>query len=347
MIRTRRLTTLTVGILVALPAAASATVNCPSQPTLNAWAGSQKVLTMAPCTSSIGAPVVYSITSAPAKGSAALPGADGTFTFTATRDPGGNDPIGPDSVTFRAVDSDPTPALAVVPISIGPAPVVNTTFKAKDLAPDTALDDGRPTFDVFYRTPVTATSTLTDPTPGTPLAAFDVRFRSGLGVARQAPTNAAGRVTTKFTPLVSDEYAFDAPALRGSLVEGYVLWVAPDWKLASTFPVQHRKFVISGRLLAKKSARTKGSYVRFQRKRGSKWVTVVSKVPVSASMTFTVKVSRAGYAGKRVRFRYVSKNVDYIGSSFAFTITAAKRRAHLAGRASTRFGAVGVRRATR
>ncbi len=194
---------------------------------------------------------------------------------------------------------------------------------------------------------MTATSTLTDPTPGTPLAAFNVRFRSGLGVAKQAPTNAAGRVATKFKPLVSDEYAFDVPTIKGSFVDGYVFWVAPDWKLASTFPVKNRKFVISGRLLAKKSARTRGSYVRFQRKKGSKWVTVVSKVPVSSAMTFTVKVSRANYAGKRVRFRYVSKNLDYIGSSFAFTVKAATPKARVSSRAGTGYGTAGVRRATR
>ena len=85
--------------------------------------------------------------------------------------------------------------------------------------------------------------------------------------------------------------------------------------------------MISGRLLAKKSARTKGSFVRFQRKKGTKWITVVSKVPVTASMTFSVKVSRASYAGKRVRFLYVSKTDDYIGSSYAFTIKAAKPKA--------------------
>lgn len=85
--------------------------------------------------------------------------------------------------------------------------------------------------------------------------------------------------------------------------------------------------------------------MRFQRRQGSKWVTVVSKLPVSTSMTFTVKVSRARYAGQRVRFRYVSKNIDYIGSSFTFTIKAAKPKARLAGRSS--FSAVGVRRATR
>ena len=289
--------------------------------------------------------LVYSVATAPLKGTATAPGVDGKFVFTGTFNPNGSDPIGADSVTFNVVDADlGVPVSVLVPISIGPAPEINTTFKAKDLAPDATLQDGRPTFDVFYKTPVTATSLVTDPTPGTPLAAFSVRFRSGLGAVKQAPTNASGKVVTKFIPLVSDEYAFDVPSLPGSFVEGYVFWVAPDWKLATTFPVKNRKFVISGRLLAKKSARTKGSYVRFQRKKGTKWITVVSKVPVAAAMTFTVKVSRANYAGKRVRFVYVSKNEDYIGSTYTFTIKAAKPKS---GRVATSFGAVGVRRATR
>ncbi|MDX6376797.1 MAG: hypothetical protein QOE98_1100 [Gaiellaceae bacterium] len=331
MLRTRRLTVLTVGILAALPAAASAAVTCPVQPApLAAWAGSPKALTLAlPCTSTTGT-VVYTHVTAPQYGTVTVPTAAGAFTFTGTFNPNGSDPTGPDSVTFSATDSDPTPANVIVPISIGPAPVVSTIFKAADLQPDQPLQDGRPTFDVFYKVPVTATSTLVDPAPepDAPLAGFKIRFHSGLGALVQTPTNAAGKAVTNFTPLVSDEYSFNVPALPGTFFEGYVLWVAPDWKIASRFPVKNKKFVIAGRLLAKKSARTKGSYVRFQRRKGSKWVTVVSKVPVSSAMTFSVKVSRAAYLNKKVRFLYVSKNVDYIGSNYSFTIRAAKPKSH-------------------
>jgi hypothetical protein len=327
MIRLRRFTALSVTIL-ALPAAANAAVTCPAQPTLNAWAGSAKVLTMTPCSGTNGAVVYAVVAPLAAKGTASAPAADGRFTFTATFNPSGADPTGADTVEITATDGDgPGGAATVpVPITIGPAPVVDTTFTAPDLQPDATLQDGRRTFDVFYKTNVTATANLSDPTAAAPLAAFGVRFRSGRGVNRTANTNTFGDARFSFRPLVTDQYAFDVPALKGTFSDGFVFWVAPDWKIAKRFPVKNKKFVIGGRLLAGKSARTKGSYVQFQRRKGTKWLVVVRKVAVAANMTFSVRVSRAAFSGKTVRFRYVSKNADYIGSSFKFTITAPKPR---------------------
>jgi hypothetical protein len=338
MTRLRRTAALAVIALAGLPAVASATVtSCPApHPTLNAWAGSPKTLTITPCTSNTpGATFTYAVgpPSPSPLGTVTVPGADGTFVFTGTYNPDGSDPTGNDTVNFTADDDGAgpnAPFAFAVPISVKAAPVVNTTFTGKDLQPDTALTDGRLTYDVFYKTPVTATATLTDPTPVAPLAAFAVRFRSGLGAVKtSAPTNAAGRAGITFTPLVTDEYAFDVPALPGTYSDGFVFWVAPDWKIAKTFPVKNKKFVISGRLLANKSVRSKSSYVRFQRKQGTKWVTVISRVPISPALTFTVKVKRSGYVGKRVRFVYVSKNADYIGSIYSFTIKV-KPRVHSA-----------------
>jgi hypothetical protein len=340
MTRLRRIAALAVIALAGLPAAAGAAVTCPAQPPLNAWAGSPKTLTIVPCTSSVALPVTYTAAlPAPALGTATVPGADNTFIFTGTFNPNGSDPIGADTVNFTADDDGAganPPVTFAVPISVNAAPVVSTTFTGKDLEPDMALEDGRPTFDVFYKTLVTATSTLTDPTPVAPLAAFTVRFRSGVGAVKTAPTNAAGKAVFTFTPLVSDEYDFGVPALPGTYRDGFVLWVAPDWKIARTFPVKNKKLVISGRLLAGKSVRSKGSYVRFQRRKGTKWVTVISRVPVTSALTFSVKVKRSAYLGKRVRFVYVSKNVDYIGSIYSFTIRAKKPQAH--GRASADLG---------
>jgi hypothetical protein len=269
--------------------------------------------------------VTYALVTAPTIGTATLPAADGSFTFTGNFVATG-DPVGADSVTFSADDADPAgPTNVTVPITVGAAPVITYDVAGTDLQPDVALKDGRQTFDVFYKTVVTFTSTLTDPTPQTPLAGFAVRWRNGLGAPpKQAVTDANGHAVFKFAPLVTDEYAFNAPTLPGTFFEGLVLWVAPDWKIARKFPVKNKKYVISGRLLAGKSARTRGSFVRFQRKKGSKWITVIAKLPISKTMTFTARVPRAANAGKRVRFLYVSKNDDYIGSSYEFTIAVKK-----------------------
>ena len=326
MIRLRRITALAVCTMAALPAAASAAVTCPpTQTGVNAWAGSPKTLTFAPCTSALG-PVTYTVVAPLAtKGTATAPAAGGsTFVFTGTLGPNGVDPTGADTVNLSASDGSATLGAASIPISIGAAPVTETTFAGNDIEPDTPLQDGRRTFTVFYKTTITATSNLTDPTPATPLSAFSVRFRSGIGVTKTAATNLAGNALFTFRPLVTDEYAFDVPALPGSFIEGYVFSVAPDWKITAPFPVRNKKYVISGRLLAGRSARTKGSYVRFQRKRGTNWITVVSKVPVSSAMTFSVKVSKSAYTGKTVRFLYFSKNDDYIHSIYRFTIKAGK-----------------------
>jgi len=258
-----------------------------------------------------------------------------TFVFTGTFNPSGSDPTGADSVTLSATDGSAVTATATIPISIGGAPVIDTTFTGKDVLVDAPLADFRRTYDVFYKTVVTATSNLSDPTPPyAPLAAFSLRFRSGLGINVAHNTNGAGNAIFTVRPLVSDEYDFDVLSLPGTFHDGFVLWIAPDWKIASRFPIKKRKYVISGRLLANKSARTKGSFVSFQRKKGTKWITVIRKVPVSTAMTFTVKVSRAAFVGKTVRFYYTSKNVDYIDSSFRFKIVT-KRSAAPAARIST------------
>src|SRR3954452_4741060 len=101
MRRMRRLTALTVGILAALPAAASAAVTCPPQPTLDVWAGSPKTVTMVPCTSDVAAPVTYTVVTAPVNGTATTPAADGKFVFTGKFVATG-DPTGPDFVTYSA-----------------------------------------------------------------------------------------------------------------------------------------------------------------------------------------------------------------------------------------------------
>ena len=291
--------------------------------------------------------MTYTVLTAPVNGTATTPAADGKFVFTGKFVATG-DPTGPDSVTYSATDGLTTMPVTV-PVVIRDAPIITYDVAARDLQPDITLKDGRKTFDIFYKTPATFTATLTDPTPGTPLAGFALKWRNGRGAPlKQATTNAAGDAVFKFTPLLTDEYAFNAATLPGTFFEGLVLWVAPDWKIASRFPVKNKKYVINGRLLAGKSARAKGAFVRFQRKKGSKWITVVSKIPISKAMTFTAKVSRSANAGKRVRFLYVAaKNVDYIGSSFAFTIlSTVKPKAHaLTGRVATAFGAAGVRRA--
>ncbi len=332
MRRLRRIAAVAAVTLTALPAAASAAVTCPVQPPLNAWAGSPKTLTIAPCTGTNG-PVAYTVVSVvPAIGTATAPAASGSFVFTGSFVQAG-DPLGDVTLNLSAVDADAAPLPFSVPISINAAPELSTTFTGKDLQPDTTLapPDNRPTFDVFYKTPVTTTATLTDPTPGTPLAAFTVRLHSELNTVKTAPTNAAGKAVIKFTPLVTEAYDFGVPALPGTFLNGYVFWVAPDWKVAKTFPVKHKKYVISGRLLASKSARTKGSSIAFQRLKGKKWITVIRKVPISTSLTFTVKVSRSAFSGKTVRFVYTSKTVDYIGSSFRFTIKP-KVKAHVTSR---------------
>jgi hypothetical protein len=336
MIRLRRTAAFAVVTLAALPVAAHAAVTCPvTQPGVNAWAGSPKTLTFVPCTSDVG-PVTYAVV-APlaAKGTASTPAVDGTtFVFTGTFNPNGSDPTGADTVNLSATDGSITPGAVSIPISIGPAPVIDTTFTGKDVFVDAPLQDGRRTYDVFYKTVVTATSNLSDPTPPyAPLAAFSLRFRSGVGINLPHNTNGAGNAIFTARPLVTDEYDFDVPSLPGTFHDGFVLWIAPDWKIASRFPVKKRKYVISGRLLANKSARTKGSFVSFQRLKGKKWITVIRKVPVSTAMTFSVKVSRSAFVGKTVRFYYTSKNIDYIDSFYRFKIVT-KRSAAPAARIS-------------
>ena len=80
----------------------------------------------------------------------------------------------------------------------------------------------------------------------------------------------------KFTPLLTDEYAFNAATLPGPSSRASCCG-CPGLEDRVEVPVKNKKYVINGRLLAGKSARAKGAFVRFQRKKGSKWITVVSK----------------------------------------------------------------------
>ena len=112
MKRLRRFTALAVTISAVLPAAASAVVTtCPSQPTLNAWAGSPKALTIATCTTTNGDAVYTVVAPLAAKGTATAPNALGGFTFTGTFNPAGADPTGDNTVTLNAVDNDGAPGI--------------------------------------------------------------------------------------------------------------------------------------------------------------------------------------------------------------------------------------------
>ena len=211
-------------------------------------------------------------------------------------------------------------------ITIAPAPLLGTIFDAPSLQQDAPLQDGTPTFDVFYRDPTTLTSTLTDG-PVAPLAGFVVRHRGVPAAPKLVRTNAAGTTKLAFRPIKTDLVFLDVPALPGVLATGAVLFVAPDWSLNRRLPIRHKKFVITGRLLAEKFARARGT-LSFQRRQGSRWVNVTRKVKLSASLKFTVTLSTK-YSGKRARLVYTPRTVDYIASTFTFT---PKKKKRLAGR---------------
>ena len=139
-------------------------------------------------------------------------------------------------------------------------------------------------------------------------------------------TNAAGTTKLLFRPIKTDLVFLDVPELPGVFATGAVLFVAPDWSINKRLPIRHKKFVITGRLLAEKFARTRGT-LSFQRRKGTKWVNVTRRVKLSPSLRFTVTLSTK-FSGKRVRLVYTPKTVDYITSTFTFT----PKKKRLAGR---------------
>ncbi len=132
-------------------------------------------------------------------------------------------------------------------------------------------------------------------------------------------------------PIVSELLVFDVPSLQGVIPTAAILFVAPDWSVPKRVPIRRGKFVISGRLLAEKSAR-KGGTVRFQRRKGAKWITVTKRVPLTSALRFTVKLSTR-FSGKSTRLVYRPKSgSEYITSDFTFT----PRKKRLAGRLDVR-----------
>lgn len=322
MMRMRRIAVLTATISAALPGVAHGAVTCPTQTALPAWAGSPKALTLNPgCTSNVG-PVTYAITVNPAHGTATVPDAAGKFTFTGAFNNSGPDYVGADQFSVTASDGVDTQPATVL-ITIGAAPILDGSIDAASLTNRKPLTDGTPAFGVLYRDPVTVITRLLDGT--NPLAGFVVRMQGLPGAPVQKTTPANGTVTVVYKPVVSDLFQTDVPSLPGTFAAAAAIFVGPAWRVADTFPIRKGKFVISGRLLAQKSARTTGT-VKFQRRKGKKWVTVVSRVTVSRSMTFTIRVSRKANANKRVRFIYIPKSTsDYITSTDTFTISLSRK----------------------
>lgn len=208
-----------------------------------------------------------------------------------------------------------------------PGAVLHVAFKARGIPPGTPLRDGHRTFDVPYRTLVFATATVTDPTTGGALPGIAVRLSGELVAAGPAvPTGAGGSAALRLKPRVTGDYTFDVPSIAGTLAQHVTFRVAPDWKVARAFPVRHGKLVVSGRLLASRSARERGSYVKLQRRVQRRWVTV-RRLAISRALLVSARLPRSS-EGSRLRFVYVSKTDDYIGSSRAFTARAAKLAGH-------------------
>lgn len=219
-----------------------------------------------------------------------------------------------------------TALLAIVPATpatAAPAPVLHISFKARGIPAGTPLRDGHRTFDVAYRTLIFASATLTDPTTGAPLAGVPVRVTGDLAVKKpEAPTSAGGSALLRLRPRVTTAYAFDVPSSAGTVVQRVTFRVVPDWKVAAKFPVRRGKIVVSGRLLAGRSATARGSYVKLQRRTGKRWVTV-KRLALSGTLVVSARLSRS-FEGRKLRFVYISKTDDYIGSSRAFNVRVAK-----------------------
>jgi hypothetical protein len=315
---------------VLAPVAAQAAASCPiPQAQLVAWAGSARTLTLsASCMPGTGG-IHYAIAQKGGHGTATAPDpVTRKFVFTADFNPSAPDYVGPDQITVTATDDTPDPGVDfVVPIKIVAAPDLNGGIDAASLITDNSVPDTT-AFDVFYKDPTSLSATLTDSQPPAgPLAGFGVRFDGIPKGPRTVTTDAKGNAELVIRPLVSDLLVFDVPTLRGVIPTAAILFVAPDWSVPKKVPIRRGKFVISGRLLAEKSAR-KGGSVRFQRRRGTKWVTVTRSVRLSSTLRFTVKLSTR-FSGKRVRLVYrPKKGSEYITSTYTFT----PKKQRLAGR---------------
>ena len=219
-----------------------------------------------------------------------------------------------------------TALLAIVPATAAtaaPAPVLHISFKARGIPAGTPLRDGHRTFDVAYRTLIFATATLTDPATAAPLAGILVRLTpQPTAQSPEASTNAGGSAVLRLKPLVTGRYVFDVPSVAGTVAQRVTFRVAPDWKVAARFPVRRGKIVVSARLLALGSVRDFGSYVSLQRRIDRRWVTV-KRLAIARSLLVSARLPQS-YEGSKLRFVYVSKTDDYIGSSRAFTARVAK-----------------------
>jgi hypothetical protein len=317
---------LALTIMALAPTMAHAAVTCGPQARLTAWAGSSRGLQLTPdvCHTNLPAPakVTYSVLTSGQFGTATITDPSGKFTFAAQFNPAGADYTGPeDAVSFTASDGTLDTAALNVPITIAPAPLLFTMPDAPSLQEDAPVQ-GTPTWDVFYKDPTTLTSSLTDG-PVTPLPGYGVRHRGVPGGTKLVTTNAAGVTTLAFRPVSTQLLFLDVPALPGVLAAGGVLFVAPDWRLARRLPIRHRRFVITGRLVAERFARSRGT-VSFQRRQGTKWVNVTRKVKLSPSLRFTVTLSTK-FSGTKVRLVYTPRTPDYITSTFTFTPKLKKR----------------------
>jgi hypothetical protein len=306
-------------VAVLLPSSAGAMPICTTaQAQLFAWAGSPKTLTLSPPCTGTGT-VKYVVKTQGAHGTATAPNAAGTFVFNATgKNPDGTFFIGADQVTFTASDS--TPGTVDLPVNIGidDPPAMSVLLGALGIERDDDLPDGTPAFDMFYRDTLTITATLTDRnvTPFAPLANFAIRF-AGLPGSRQVVTGADGKARVQIRPRVSGLITLDVPSLPGSPVRKAQLWIAPTFRISSR-RVRGRRLVIKGRLLAERVARTTGT-VRLERKKGTRYVTLVRKATLSrATMSFTFRVPKK-WRGKSLRLHFIPKSTStYLGSFVTF-----------------------------
>ena len=235
-----------------------------------------------------------------------------------------------------------TALLVVVPATAAaqPAPLLHVSFKARGIPAGTPLRAGHRTFVVSFRTLVFATATLTDPATGAPLAGIPVRLTGQLALSPAAPTNSGGSAILRLKPLVTGEYTFDVPSIAGTVAQHATFRVAPDWKIGRPLPLLRGKLVVSGRLLALRSVREFGSYVSLQRRIHGRWVTV-KRLAISRALLVSARVP-SSFEGSKLRFVYVSKTDDYVGSSRAFTAKVGKTTdsddAPASGGSNTNFG---------
>lgn len=322
----RRAMPLALSIAALAPGVAHATVTCNPQQAVPAWAGSPKTVSLDPgCTTDVvPGHVTYAIATNGTHGTATVPDQTGKFIYTATFNPNGADFVGADVLHMTASDGGPSSTPFDVTISVGDAPLLGGNIDAATLKVDAPFQ-GTPVFEVLYKDPVTLSATLKEAQPpSTPLGGFAVRFQGIPAGPKTLTTNAGGAVGLVFRPLISDFVSLDVPSLPGVFSAPAILLVAPDWSIPSRVPVRHRKFVVAGRLRAEKSARTGGT-LTFQRRKGTKWLTVTRKVKLSASLRFTVKLSTK-YSGVRLRLLYKAKATsDYINSEFRFKLRKKKR----------------------